>query len=171
MHPQDMSKIHHLIPPTFHHLAFPNSGDSRSSDPAAQGRHPGVIPEATPVLAANIPSILLALLATFLTSIYQKIDYVSPHLHSHSHRLHATSFPLLCTLHLLFFTCPLSVLDGVIRNGPGSICDLTISLLKIPPLSCVRGFESRLVRMSNGEHLCLDPTFAICVTCQVYQCL
>ncbi|CAI9164794.1 unnamed protein product [Rangifer tarandus platyrhynchus] len=70
-----MSKIHHLIPPTFHHLAFPNSGDSRSSDPAAQGRHLGVIPEATLVLAANIPSILLALLATFLTSIYQKIDY------------------------------------------------------------------------------------------------
>lgn len=59
--------MHHLIPQTYHHLAFPNLCKSKSSDPVAQGRSPGEIPDATVPLASNSPSILLELLTTFLT--------------------------------------------------------------------------------------------------------
>lgn len=96
--------MHPLIPQTYHHLAFPNLCKSKSSDPVAQGRSPGVIPDATLPLASNSPSILLELLTTF------------PHLHLHLFSVPAptASFPLLCSFSgfLLFFTCPLPLLPS-----------------------------------------------------------
>lgn len=160
--------IHHLIPPAFPHLAFPNSGDGRSSDPAARGRRPGVIPEATLVLAANIPSVLLALLTTFLTSVYQWIDkHVNPRVFPIPTTAAFTQPPLLSSLrsapsafHLS--PCPpsvLSLLHGGISNGPGRICDLAVSLLKIPPLSCVDGLESHLVSTLKWRAPGFEPYF------------
>lgn len=60
------NEMHHFISRDSHSLAFPNLGKSKSYDHVAQGRGPGVIPDAA---LAHIPSILLERVTALLTSV------------------------------------------------------------------------------------------------------
>ena len=124
-------------PPNLPPSCIPDLCKSKSSDPVAQGRSPGVIPDATLPLASNIPSILLELLTTFLTPSSTSLLLSCNHCLLSSPLLlqrlpfifHLSPFPSP-SLSIPPFSPPYSH-----QNGPGSKCDLIISLLEIPHFS------------------------------------